>query len=131
MFVPPEEFIVFESRHWRINQRVDAKLPGYLMMATKDPNTVSFSTIAREALVEMGPVLAKITSVIENNLHPQNLYVGRYGHMGRHNLHFHIIPIYDWVAERFATIPVTTPYRSFIPLAFTPAARIPASTERK
>jgi diadenosine tetraphosphate (Ap4A) HIT family hydrolase len=101
MFVPPEKFIVFESPHWRINQRVDAKLPGYLMMAPKDPKAVSFSTIVPDALVEMGPVLAKVTRVIEDHLHPAHLYVGRYGHMGGHNLHFHIIPVYNWMAEAF------------------------------
>jgi diadenosine tetraphosphate (Ap4A) HIT family hydrolase len=101
MFVPPDEFIVFESQHWRINQRVDAKLPGYLMMAPKDPNAASFSTIAPDALIEMGPVLAKVTRIIEDHLHPEHLYVGRYGHMSGHNLHLHIIPVYDWVEEAF------------------------------
>jgi len=101
MFVPPENLIIFESLHWRINQRIDAKLPGYLMMAPKDPNAVSFSTIAPDALVEMGPILAKVTRAVEDHLHPDHLYVGRYGHTIGHNLHFHIIPVYNWVAEAF------------------------------
>lgn len=101
MFEPSNEFVVFESTHWRVNQRVDAKLPGYLMMSPKDSSAVSFSTIAREALTEMGRVLAKVTKAVEDQLHPKHLYVGRYGHMGGHNLHFHIIPVYDWVIEAF------------------------------
>jgi len=105
MFIPPQDFVVFESLHWRINQRVDAKLPGYLMMAPKDLNAVSFSAIAAEALIEMGPLLAKVTKAIEKHLHPLHLYVARYGHMGGHNLHFHIIPVYGWVAEAFRNDP--------------------------
>jgi diadenosine tetraphosphate (Ap4A) HIT family hydrolase len=101
IFTPPEEFIVFESEHWRVNQRVDAKLPGYLMMAPKDPAAKSFATITTAALTEMGPVLAKVTRAIEENLRPQHFYVGRYGHMSGNNLHFHIIPIYNWMAEAF------------------------------
>jgi diadenosine tetraphosphate (Ap4A) HIT family hydrolase len=95
MFIPPDEFIVFESPHWRINHRVDAKLPGYLMMAPKDPNAVSFYTIAPDALIEIGLIFAKVTRAIEDHLHPIHLYVGRYGHTGGHNLHFHIIPVYN------------------------------------
>jgi diadenosine tetraphosphate (Ap4A) HIT family hydrolase len=101
MFVPPEAMVVFESCHWRINQRVDARLPGYLMMAPRSADAVSFSTISPAALVEMGPILAKVTRAIEEQLQPRHLYVGRYGHMSGHNLHFHIIPVYDWLMKAF------------------------------
>jgi diadenosine tetraphosphate (Ap4A) HIT family hydrolase len=101
MFVPPKDLIVHETVHWRINQRVDARLPGYLMMAPKDPEATGFATIKPEALLEMGPVLAKVTGAVEMHLKPQHLYVGRYGHTGGHNLHFHIIPVYNWLAEAF------------------------------
>ena len=101
IFVPPPELIVFESEHWRINQRVNAALPGYLMMAPKDPAATSFSTLSPAALIEMGPVLARVTRAVEEGLKPERLYVGRYGHMSGHNLHFHLIPVYDWVARAF------------------------------
>jgi len=101
MFFPPEEFVVFESLHWRINQRVDAHLPGYLMMAPKDSDALNFSSLAPDALSEMGPLLAKVTRVMENQLQPRHLYVGRYGHTSGHNLHFHLIPVYAWVIEAF------------------------------
>ena len=71
------------------------------MVAPTDPQAVSFSTILPTALAEMGPLLARVTHAIETQLHPQHLYVGRYGHMSGHNLHFHIIPVYDWVDEAF------------------------------
>lgn len=101
MFVPPPHLIVLETVHWRINQRVEAKVPGYLMMAPRDSNAVSFATIHPNALMEMGPVLARVTRAIEDHLHPQYLYVSRYGHMADHNLHLHIIPVYKWMAEAF------------------------------
>jgi diadenosine tetraphosphate (Ap4A) HIT family hydrolase len=101
MFIPPATTIVFESHHWQINQRVDTRLPGYLMMAPRSANAVSFSTISPEALAEMGPLLAKVTRTIEEQVRPRHLYVSRYGHMSGNNLHFHIIPVYDWLIKAF------------------------------
>jgi diadenosine tetraphosphate (Ap4A) HIT family hydrolase len=98
-FVPNPEFIVFETEYWRVNQRVDCTLPGYLMLAPKDTFVRSFSGLSRAASIELGPLLAKISSTIEELLRPRFLYVTRFGHAPGHNLHFHIIPVYDWVVD--------------------------------
>jgi diadenosine tetraphosphate (Ap4A) HIT family hydrolase len=101
MFEPPRKLILFESRNWRVNQRVDAFVPGYLMMTPVDPRAMSLTTMDDDALREMGPLMAKITRIIEEHLRPRHLYVSRYGHMEGHSFHFHIIPVYDWMAEAF------------------------------
>lgn len=101
MFEPPREFVIYESVHWRINHRVDSKLPGYLILAPKDSGANRFQELPSEALIEMGLVLSKVTHAIEEELRPKHLYVSRYGHMSGHNFHFHIIPVYEWVIEAF------------------------------
>lgn len=50
-------------------------------MAPKDANAANFSTIAKDALIEMGPILAKVTTAIKDHLRPQHLYVGCYGYI--------------------------------------------------
>jgi diadenosine tetraphosphate (Ap4A) HIT family hydrolase len=54
-----------------------------------------------EALAELGTVLARAQKALEAILKPEHLYIGRYGHMLGHALHFHIIPICGWVKLGF------------------------------
>ena len=113
MFVPPTEMVVMESDYWRINQRVDARLPGYLMVAPKDSSVTKFSQLGAEASIEMGVLLQKTARALEDLLHPTHLYVGRYGPSAGHSLHFHVIPVYDWVAEAFRDDPRYRRLREF------------------
>jgi len=101
MFVPPRELIVYETLHWRINQRVDAPLPGYLMLGACDPAAGRFESLSAEALTELGPLLRDTVTIIERELHPRHVYVSRFGHDAHHSIHFHIIPVYLWVIEAF------------------------------
>jgi diadenosine tetraphosphate (Ap4A) HIT family hydrolase len=38
---------------------------------------------------------------LKQELNAQLVYLGRYGHAPGHTIHFHVIPIYDWVEELF------------------------------
>jgi len=109
----PQSFVVLETDHWRINHRVDVQLPGYLILAPKDPSAVSFAAISPDALAEMGSVLAKVAGAMEKYLQPKHLYVGRYGHSKGHNLHLHLIPIYEWVVQAFSQDPRYRELQSF------------------
>ncbi len=42
-----------------------------------------------------------IQRVMEAQLQPKWLYISRYGHMPGFPLHFHFIPVYEWVEEAF------------------------------
>ncbi|MBB2796621.1 UNVERIFIED_ORG: diadenosine tetraphosphate (Ap4A) HIT family hydrolase [Rhizobium pisi] len=53
------------------------------------------------ALQELGPLLATAQDVLKRKLGSQRVYIGRYGHSPGYPIHFHIIPIYDWVEELF------------------------------
>jgi len=99
-FRPPEHLIVHETDYWIVNHRVNSVLPGYFMVGSKT-DTNDLSDLSKEALSELGSHLAKLQHIITELLSPPHFYVGRYGHMKGHAIHFHVIPVYDWVARAF------------------------------
>lgn len=100
MFHPPDHLIVHETDHWTINHRIDSALPGYLMLASK-VETNDLSDLSIEALSELGVLLSRAQQTLTEILDPKHFYVGRYGHMTGYAIHFHIIPVCDWVARAF------------------------------
>ena len=93
-------YILLETEHWQLNHHVDSALPGYLMLGARAP-IHSLAAMPDAALAELGGLLAKTQRVIETQLKPKWLYISRYGHMPGFPLHFHFIPVYDWVEEAF------------------------------
>lgn len=99
MHIPPE-LIIHQTRHWTLNQRIDSALPGYCMLGSRQPAT-AFHQLPEQALAEFGPLLARVEREMDALLRPRRIYVGRYGHMPGLPVHFHLIPLYDWVEELF------------------------------
>ncbi|MBD8709267.1 HIT family protein [Pseudomonas sp. CFBP 13711] len=99
MHIPPH-LVIHETTHWLINHRRDSHLPGYLMLSAKQM-THALATLPIEALAELGVLQAQIQQAIETHLHPNRLYIGRFGHGAGHSIHFHFIPIYPWVEALF------------------------------
>ena len=104
MFSPPSHFIIHETAHWRVNQRTDASLPGYLIVSARHAAATSFEDLSTAALAELGPVLRDAVCVVERTLTPKRVYVTRYGHSPGHSIHFHVIPLYSWVVAAFRAI---------------------------
>ncbi len=100
-FTPPTFLTVAETEHWIINHRVDSSLPGYFMVGSR-LETNELSDLSENALCELGLHLSKLQQILTELFKPLHFYVGRYGHMAGHSVHFHVIPIYDWVAQAFA-----------------------------
>ncbi len=98
-FYPPAETIIFETSHWLVNHRVDTTMPGYLIVGAKVG--ADWNELSTEALAELGSVLAQSVQAITDCLHPQRVYISRYGHTPGHSLHFHLIPVYDWLIEAY------------------------------
>ncbi|NSZ15598.1 HIT family protein [Agrobacterium vitis] len=96
----PQRFHVVETDGWLVNHRMNSALPGYLMIGSKT-NTNDLSDLPESALSELGPLLAKAQSALKRELGAQRVYIGRYGHTPGHPIHFHVIPIYDWVEKLF------------------------------
>ncbi|MGY2175205.1 HIT family protein [Pseudomonas azotoformans] len=93
-------YILHETEHWLLNHHLASALPGYLMLGAKAP-IHSLADMPEAALAELGGLLAKTQRVMEAQLKPKWLYISRYGHMPGFPLHFHFIPVYDWVEEAF------------------------------
>lgn len=108
----PDHLIIKETEHWIVNHRIGSKLPGYLMVGARQETTNLFDLPAA-AHAELGPLLAEIQKAVQELLKPENLYIGRYGHTKSHSIHFHVIPIYDWVKEAFLADPRYRVLRSF------------------
>ena len=99
-FEPPKHLVILQTEHWVLNHRVNSTLPGYLMLGARAP-TNDLSMMRLEALAELGTLLARAQKALNAILKPEHLYIGRYGHMVGHALHFHIIPICGWVKQSF------------------------------
>ncbi|RUM00161.1 HIT family protein [Rhizobium chutanense] len=99
MEIPPH-FHVAETSGWLVNHRMNSALPGYLMISSKT-DTNDLSDLSENALAELGPLLARAQSTLKRELNAQRVYIGRYGHTPGYPIHFHVIPIYDWVEELF------------------------------
>ena len=93
-------YILLETEHWQLNHHLASKLPGYLMLGAK-ARIHSLADMPEAALAELGGLLARTQRVMEAQLEPKWLYISRYGHMPGFPLHFHFIPVYDWVEEAF------------------------------
>ncbi|WP_105433151.1 HIT family protein [Neorhizobium sp. T6_25] len=96
----PERFHITETGGWLVSHRMNSALPGYLMISSKN-NTNDLSELSERALGELGPLLAAAQKALKQKLHAERVYIGRYGHSPGYRIHFHVIPIYDWVEALF------------------------------
>lgn len=99
MLIDPA-YVLFETDHWQLNHHLTSRLPGYLMLGAKAPID-SLADMPDAALAELGGLLARAQRIMETQLRPKWLYISRYGHMPGFPLHFHLIPVYDWVEAAF------------------------------
>jgi diadenosine tetraphosphate (Ap4A) HIT family hydrolase len=96
----PPELRIHDTEHWLVSHRVDTILPGYVMVASKgDVNALH--ELSADKLTALGPVLAMAQRAVETLLNPKRVYIGRYGHSPGYPIHFHVIPVYDWVEALF------------------------------
>ncbi len=93
-------YVLYETEHWLLNHHLASTLPGYLMLGAKTHHR-SLADMPEDALAELGGLLARTQRIMESQLRPKWLYISRYGHMPGFPLHFHFIPVYDWVEDAF------------------------------
>jgi diadenosine tetraphosphate (Ap4A) HIT family hydrolase len=117
-FQIPEHLIIKTTDHWIVNHRIDSKLPGYLMIASR-ASTTKLSDLPAAALGELGALLAEAQKILQEALGAEHVYLGRFGHQLGPSIHFHVIPIYAWAKAAFTRDPRYTVLKSF----YTPGAR--------
>ncbi len=91
---------IAETGGWLVTHRVNSALPGYLIISSKNFAT-DLSELSAGTLQELGPLLARVQTNLRHRLGARRVYIGRYGHIPGYTIHFHVIPIYDWVEELF------------------------------
>lgn len=96
----PEHFHITETDGWLVSHRMNSALPGYLMVSSKS-DTNDLWELSEGALTELGPLLAAAQKALQQELHAERVYIGRYGHSTGYPIHFHVIPIYGWVEALF------------------------------
>jgi len=99
MHIDPQ-LIVHQTTHWIVNHRINSHLPGYLMLGAR-ANVNELHELPAEALAELGALMAHTQQVMQSQLQPKRLYIGRYGHTPDQPIHFHFIPVFDWVENLF------------------------------
>lgn len=96
----PQRFHITEAGGWLVSHRMNSALPGYLMVSSKT-DTNDLSELSEGTLGELGPLLAAAQKALKQELHAERVYIGRYGHSPGYPIHFHVIPIYNWVEALF------------------------------
>lgn len=70
-------------------------------MVSSKSDTNDLSELSAGTLSELGPLLAAVQNTLKRELNAERVYIGRYGHSPGYPIHFHMIPIYDWVEKLF------------------------------
>lgn len=91
---------MLDAEHWRVSHRSNSALPGYLIVSSW-PFATDLSELSESALHDLGPLLAAAQTALKQGLNAKRVYIVRYGHVPGRTIHFHIIPIYDWVERLF------------------------------
>ena len=95
------ELLVRAAQHWVVVQRADATLPGYLIVAAKRASARRIEDALPGALAELGPLLGEVAGAVREVLRPCHLHICLFGSEPGFSVHFHVIPIYDWVREAY------------------------------
>ena len=95
---------MYETVHWRVNQRVDSALPGYLIVGAREQEASELAHLSPDALSELGLVLGTVTGTLQRLFQPEHIHICRFGHDLHHTVHFHVIPIYGWVRQAYDRI---------------------------
>lgn len=115
----PEESVIYQTDHWVLNYNFASALPGYLILGAKAP-VDSLADLSSAALHEFAELLARSQALLKRELAPKYLYISRYGHSSGYPIHFHLIPVYDWVEALFWG---DTRYRALDTFAHAPRAQ--------
>lgn len=92
---------LWQGHHWQINWNFGFTLPAYLFVNSLHPQNTRFSDLPHAAYAELGPAINLATSTLETAFSPHNILCGKFGLVPGFAIHFHVVPIYDWVLDEF------------------------------
>ncbi|WP_122813665.1 HIT family protein [Pseudomonas viridiflava] len=95
---------VFETGHWRVSHRRDARYNGYLMVASV-VSASDLTDLGDEALAELGGVLRRTEQLLMRAYEPWKVIVYKLGFSAGFNLHFHVVPVTKALLAEIAAHP--------------------------
>lgn len=91
--------ILWRGQFWRIELKEGYTLPGYLVIGCSGAS--KFDELDQQSSREMGETIQLATSALEKVLSPRHVLAGRFGLIPGNPIHYHVVPIYDWVEQAF------------------------------
>ncbi len=98
------EWDIFETGHWRVSHRRDARYNGYLMVASV-ASASDLKDLGDEALAELGGVLRRTEQLLMRAYEPWKVIVYKLGFSTGFNLHFHVVPVTKALLAEIAAHP--------------------------
>ncbi len=85
-------YTVFETDHWRVSHREDARYPGYLMVSSHEPKS-DLGDLGVAALQELGLVLKRTEQLLHSVYAPCKVIFYKLGFSSGFSCHFHVAPV--------------------------------------
>ena len=98
------EWSIFETGHWRVSHRRDARYNGYLMVASV-ASASDLKDLGDEALAELGGVLRRTEQLLMRAYEPWKVIVYKLGFSAGFNLYFHVAPVTKALLAEIAAHP--------------------------
>jgi diadenosine tetraphosphate (Ap4A) HIT family hydrolase len=99
MHAAMSRLLIFETDHWRVSHRNDARYPGYLMVSSREQHA-DLHALSLDALKELGPVLKRAESLLRSAYRPFKVVFYKLGFSAGFSCHFHVAPVTaDLLAE--------------------------------
>lgn len=97
-----DNLTLWQGRHWQINLNTRFGVPAYLFVNGLGPASQRFSALDPAAFAELGPAIGLATRAVEMALDPVHVFVGKFGMVPGHAIHFHVLPVTNWMLAAFA-----------------------------
>lgn len=109
---------LWQGEYCQINQNTSYGIPGYLFVNSIGSGSSRFNSLNPRAHSEFGRAIGLAACALENVLQPVHVFAGKFGMVPDHALHFHVIPVQDWMIAAFEADPRWHGFRSQNPEGF-------------
>ncbi|MDR3447509.1 hypothetical protein [Dyella sp.] len=99
-----QSYLIYETAHWLVSHRRDARYPGYLMISSRS-RCADLYELDKESLEELGPVLKRTELLLRSTYSPHKVVFYKLGFSPGFNCHFHVAPITEALMEEIRAHP--------------------------
>ncbi len=85
-------YTIFETNYWSVSYRRDSRYPDFLIIGAKGEGK-EISSLTKEALAEMGSVLAKTERLFLSYFKPYRVVTAKLGFSSGFSCHFHMLQV--------------------------------------